>query len=167
MPIRLILCLQCRGTHAVLPAFLLGKVRYGTQTLSPYLELIQSNCRKPVQVWQQNLADGPEDISTLYRWLKRLKASLTTLLPLLSEKLLELAPGSELEAYQTAVLKTTPEFSTLALCQLSFWLAQQILSVSGRLMQQTPHLSTTAFLNYLCWQKTGAHLLAPPAKPPP
>lgn len=151
----------------MLPAFLPGKVRYGAQTLTPYLELIESRSQNPVQVWQQNLADGPEDVSTLYRWFRRLKTSLTTLLPLLSEKLIELAPNSEIEPYQTAVLKTSGELTTLALCQLSFWLAQQILTVSGQLLEQTPHLSIIAFLNYLYWQKTGRCLLSPPAKAPP
>ena len=167
MPIRRVLCLQCKSTHAVLPVFLLGRVRYGAQTLTPYLELLQSRSQNPVEVWQQNLADGPEDISTLYRWFRRLRFSLTTLLPLLSEKLLELSPNSKLEPYETAVLKTTPDLTTLTLCQLSFWLGEQILDVSGQLLQQTPHLSIIAFLNYLCWQETGRPLLSPPSKLPP
>ena len=118
-------------------------------------------------MWQQSLSEGPEDISTLYRWFRRLRASLSTLLPLMQEKLLELAPDSELQPYQNAVLKSASQLSTVALCQLSFWLAEQLLTASDQLLQQTPQIATVAFLNYLCWQKSGRLLLSPPAKPPP
>lgn len=167
VPIRRVLCLQCRTTHALLPSFLLGRSRYAAQTLGLYIELAQSHSQKPVEAWQQKLSDGPEDLTTLYRWFRRLRTSLATLLPLLHEKLLELAPDSELEPYQTAVLTTTSELSPMALCQLSFWLAERLLSVSSQLLGQTPHLSTVSFLNYLCWQKNGWLLLSPPEKPPP
>ena len=159
MPIRRVLCLQCRCTHAVLPAFLLGRIRYGAQTLAPYLE-----SAKPTEVWQQNQSNGPEDLSTLYRWLRRLRGQLTTLLPLLQQTLMELVPDTGLEPYRDPALS----FNSY---QLALWLARQILAASENLLQSGntagPQLSPAAFLNYLCWQKTGRPLLSPPSKLPP
>lgn len=168
MKIRRVRCPACPRTHAVLPAFLLGQVRYGAGTLTPYLELAETQCLTPVTVWQQNLSDGPEDISTLYRWFGRLKVRLATLLPFLQDKRLELAPDSELERLETAILKASSQpLSVTALCQLSWWLSEQILTVSGQLLERPPQMGAVAFLNYLCWRKTGAMLLSPPANAPP
>jgi len=166
LSIRRVRCQDCLCTHAVLPAFLPDQVRYGAQTLAPYLENTQAV--PPIAVWQQNLSDGPEDASTLYRWLRRFRANLKRILPLLQQALLELAPDAEIENYQTAVLETVSEpLATVALCQLSFWLAGQLLTVSGHLLQCSPRLSPVAFLNYFCWQKIGATLLSPPVNGPP
>jgi hypothetical protein len=168
LPIRRVRCLECECTHAVLPAFLFGQVLYSTGTLAPYFELAQSQSLRPMTVWQQNLSDGPEDVSTLYRWLRRLASSLATLLPFLQQTLLELSTASELQAYQTAILRSSCEpHSTMALCRLSWWLAEQLLTVSSQLLESTPQISTVAFLNYFCWQKTGATLLSASAKSPP
>jgi hypothetical protein len=116
-----------------------------------------------VAIWQQSNSDGPEDISTLYRWLRRLRSNLGKLLPILHEKYMELASAAELKPYQITVLKTTSEpLNSMAVCQLSWWLAHQLLTVSGQLLEQTPQLSTLSFLNAFCWQKTGRTLLSRP-----
>jgi len=159
--VRRLRCLQCRCTHTVLPACLLGRARYGAQTLAPYLE------QTPAQLWQSRLSDGPKDVTTLYRWLRRLKARLQTLIPLLQQALLELAPDTNLQPYQATVLKSTEPADTLALCQPGWWLTEQLLAVTSQLHQQPCGLSELAFLNYFSWQKTGQPLLAPTANAPP
>jgi len=163
--VRRIRCLECLVTHALLPAFLLGQVRYGADTLTPYLKLAHTESLTALTVWQQNKANGPEDFSTLYRWLRRLGARLATLLPFLHQRLLEWAPDSELKEFETAILKASSQpLSITALCQLVWWLSEQLLTVSGQILEQTPPMGVVAFLNYLCFRKTGATLLS--ARPP-
>lgn len=116
MRVRRVRCLICRTTQAVVPAVLMGRIRYPSETLAPYLE-----SAKPTEVWQQNQSNGPEDLSTLYRWLRRFRAQLTMLLPLLQQTLLELVPDTGLEPYRDPALS----FNSY---QLALWLARQILS---------------------------------------
>lgn len=116
MRVRRVRCLICRTTQAVVPAVLMGRIRYPSETLAPYLE-----SAKPTEVWQQNQSNGPEDLSTLYRWLRRLRAQLTMLLPLLQQTLLELVPDTGLEPYRDPALS----FNSY---QLALWLARQILA---------------------------------------
>ncbi len=155
MRVRRVRCLICCITHVLVPAVLMGRIRYPSETLAPYLE-----SANPTAAWQQNQSNGPEDLSTLYCWLRRLKAQLTMLRPLLQQTLLELAPDIGLEPYRDPALS----FNSY---QLALWLAKQILAASENLLQQPPQLSPAAFLNYLCWQKTGRPLLSPPSKAPP
>jgi hypothetical protein len=144
----------------VLPACLFEHIRYTASILEPYFS---STSQRPVAIWQQHDSDGPEDISTLYRWLRRLRKNLGRFLPFLHEEYMELASAVELGAYQTAVLRTSSEpLDSMALCWLSWWLADQLLTVSGQLLEQTPELSTMSFLNTFCWQKTGRTLLSRP-----
>lgn len=163
LKIRRVRCRECSCTHAVLPAFLLGQVRYPTATLTPYLELAHTESLNPVAVWQLSKADGPADLSTLYRWLRRLRGRLTALLPFLHEELLELAPETILKASS----KPLPQLSTMALCEFSWWFSEQLLTLTDQLLQHTVKMSPVAFLNYLCWRKTGVTLLSSLANPPP
>lgn len=162
--VRRLRCLECGGTHSVLPACMFGRVRYPEQTLAPYLE---HKDKPAAAIWQNRLSDGPQDMTTLYRWLRRLKGRLQTLIPLLQQTLLELAPDTNIEPYQTTVLKSTAPSGTLALCQPGWWLIQQLLAVTEELRQQPCGLSELAFLNYFSWQRTGQSLLAPVANAPP
>jgi hypothetical protein len=159
------------STHAVLSAFLLGQVRYPAATLTPYLQLADKESLNPVAVWQQVRSDGPEDPSTLYRWLRRLRGRLTALIVFLQKELLQLAPETEPKQLETTIRKASSEpigqLSTLALCQLSWWVSEQLLALSGQLLQHTVKMSPVAFLNYLCWRKTGVTLLSSRANPPP
>lgn len=141
-----------------------GRVRYPEQTLAPYL---QHKAGSAAAIWQNLLSDGPKDVGTLYRWLRRLKARLQTLIPLLQQTLLELAPDTNLEPYQATVLKSMGPPGTLTLCQPGWWLTQQLLVVTAQLKQQQCGLSELTFLNYFSWQTTGQSLLAPMANAPP
>jgi hypothetical protein len=49
-------CKNCLVTHAVLPIFLLGQVRYTIQTLAPYLEQAVRHSLRPIKV-------NPKDLS--------------------------------------------------------------------------------------------------------
>ena len=69
MRVRRVRCLICCITHVLVPAVLMGRIRYPSETLAPYLE-----SANPTAAWQQNQSNGPEDLSTLYCWLRRLKA---------------------------------------------------------------------------------------------
>ena len=182
-------CKGCLVTHAVLPAFLFGYVRYTTRTLSVYLEQAAENSLPPIESWRQDLADGPENSETLYRWFSRLRPRLATLLPLLKSELLSLNPAFDLAPLQEIILKfefkksslqkdddysasvgpsqstagVSPPamFSIVALCAISYWLGQNVLQLAGELLQAESALSPVALLNYYCWQKTGSALLSP------
>jgi hypothetical protein len=130
-------------------------------------------------VWQRDRADGPRDLKTLYRWLKRLRARLPLLLPQLKQELMRLASHTDLTPLKNFVLQAVPELpapttaappamlNPLALCQCSFWLSQQLLAVSRELLATTPDLTPVSFLNYVCWQQNRRALLSPLDKPPP
>lgn len=165
-------------THAVIPSFLLGRVHYASPTLTSYLKLAVTQNLSAIQVWQRGLADGPRDSKTLYRWLKRLRSRLPTLLPRLKQELMMLAPHIDLTPLQNFILNAVPEvpahteippamLSPLALCQCDFWLSQQLLAVSNELRVGNPELGPVAWLNYFCWQTRHTALLSPPGKPPP
>lgn len=181
-------CKNCRVTHAVLPAFLFAYMRYTTRTLTVYVEQAAHTSLSPIETWNQGLADGPENPETLYRWLRRLRPRLATLLPLLKSQLLTLNPAfdfSPLERFvlkfkknspQHVELKPSPQSQTatpsappatlsmVALCALSYWLSQHLLQLAGELLQTPSALLPVAFLNYLAWQKIGVTLISPPPK---
>jgi hypothetical protein len=185
-------CKNCLVTHAVLPAFLFAYMRYTTATLSIYVEQAANNSLSPIETWNQGLADGPENSETLYRWLRRLRPRLATLLPLLKSQLLTLNPAFDFSPLERIILKfkknsrqpvveqkpspqsptTTPSsspvtLSMVALCALSYWLSQHILQLAGDLLQTPSLLSPVAFLNYFAWQKIGVTLISPPPKSRP
>jgi hypothetical protein len=134
-----------------------------------------------IHVWQRDLADGPRDPKTVYRWLQRLRSRLPVLLPRLKQQLVMLAPHVDLTPLKnlilaaTTVLEAPPAqtpapaamLSPLALCQSSWWLSEQVLAVSAELLATTPDLTPVTCLNYFCWQQNGCALLSPLDKPPP
>jgi len=153
-------------------------VHYSSHTLTPYLEQAVKKNLAPIQVWQYDLSDGPQDRKTLYRWLKRLSSRLPSLLSLLKQELMRLAPDTDLTPLKNFILHALPQWpepaaeppailSPLALCQCAFWLSQQVLTLSGELLATTPELAPVSFLNYFCWQQNHLTLLAPLGKPPP
>ena len=103
-------CKACGTTHAVIPAFLFAYVRYPTATVATYVEQAAHHFRPPKTTWTLDLADGPESIETLYRWLRRLQPRLRELLPALKSALLKLEPAFDLAALQESVLKAQHSF---------------------------------------------------------
>jgi hypothetical protein len=184
-------CKNCLVTHAVLPAFLFAYMRYTTRTLSVYVEQAANNSLSPIETWNQGLADGPQNSETLYRWLRRLRPRLATLLPLLKSQLLTLNPAIDFSPLERFVLKfnktsrqpvaqkpspqsqtATPNsppatLSMVALCALSYWLSQHLLQLAGELLQMPSPLLPVAFLNYFAWQQIGITLISPPPKSRP
>ena len=170
-------CQICNVTHAVLPSFLLGQVHYSSHTLTTYFEQAVKHNLSAIQVWQRDLAAGPRDPKTVYRWLQRLRSRLPILLPRLKQELLMLAPHLDLTPLKNFILGAAampegPEapsamLDPVALCQSGFWLSQQLLAISGELLTVTSELGPVSLLNYFCWQKNGFALLSPLAKPPP
>jgi len=173
--IQRIRCLSCSKTHAVLPAFLLGQIRFGTETLSPYFTPTGRHSLSLAQVWKASPSDGPLEVSTIYRWFRRMRKRLAVLLPLLRDELLNLAPHTDLTALGKILLNdgareartSSAMLSPMALCQSCYWLSESLLAVSDELLDTKTPLTPLVFLNHFCWLKTGAALLAPPAKPPP
>ena len=175
-------CKACGVTHAVIPAFLFAYVRYPTTTLATYVEQAARHSQPPQTTWALGLADGPESVETLYRWLRRLKARLRALLPALQNELLKLEPAFDLPALQESVLRaqrsssapakssqsaSSSSMSIAALCALSYWLSQYILQKAGEFLQAEATLSPVAFLNYFCWRKFGVALISPTQPRPP
>jgi hypothetical protein len=184
-------CKNCLVTHAVLPAFLFAYMRYTTATLTVYVEQAAHPAfagLSPIETWNQGLADGPENSETLYRWLRRLRPRLATLLPLLKGQLLTLNPAVDFSPLESFILKfkktsrlsvaqkpspqaqtATPSsppatLSMVALCAISYWLSQHLLQLAGELLQTPSALSPVTFLNYFAWQKIGVTLISPPPK---
>jgi hypothetical protein len=161
----------------VLPSFLLGQVHYSSHTLTTYFEQAVKHNLSAIQVWQRDLAAGPRDPKTVYRWLQRLRSRLPILLPRLKQQLVMLAPHVDFTPLKNFILSaavldapavhTTTPWSPLTLCQSSWWLSAQVLAVSGELLATTPDLAPVSFLNYFCWQQNGCALLSPFDKPPP
>lgn len=184
-------CKNCLVTHAVLPAFLFAYMRYTTRTLAVYVEQAAINSLPPIETWNQGLADGPQNPETLYRWLRRLRPRLATLLPLLKSQLLNLNPAFDFSPLERFILKfkktsrqpveqkpspqaqtaapTSPPatLSMVALCAISYWLSQHVLQLAGELLQTPSPLSPVAFLNYFAWQKIRVTLISPPPKSRP
>lgn len=129
----------------------------------------------------------PLDLTTLYRWFRRLAFRLTLLLTMLEKELLGLAPETDLTALQKLIVRhaavrcavppsadmRSANHSALtlhALCQSSLGLTTQLLRTTGKLLHtpQDKKLPPLLFLNFFCWQKTGQALLSPlPQKPHP
>jgi hypothetical protein len=171
----------------VLPAFLLGHVHYTTTIVAPYVDDIATH--KSVSIaaaWAHDPADGfPLDLTTLYRWFKRLAFRLTFLLAMLEKELLDLVPETELAALEKLIVKratirprqarltssspadiASAQASALtlhALCQSNLWLTTQLLRTTDKLLHTSHHkkLPPLMFLNLFCWQKTGQALLSP------
>jgi hypothetical protein len=161
-------------------------MRYTTRTLLVYVEQAANNSLSPIETWNQGLADGPQNSETLYRWLRRLRPRLATLLPLLKSQLLTLNPAVDFSPLECVILKfkkaspqpvaqnqpATPSsppttLSIVALGAISYWLSQHILQLAGDLLQTPSLLSPVAFLNYFAWQKIGVTLISPPPKSRP
>jgi hypothetical protein len=126
-------------------------------------------------------------LATLYRWFKRLAFRLTFLLAMLEKELLDLAPETDLLAFEKLIVKhaaiqpsapspqdptraTTSGLTFHTLCQSNLGLARQLLRTTGKLLHslQNKKLPPLVFLNFFCWQKTGQALLSPlPQKPNP
>jgi len=156
----------------------LGQVHYSSHTLTTYFEQAVKYRLSAIQVWQRDLADGPRNPKTIYRWLKRLRSRLPILLPRLKQHLVMLAPDvdfnplknfilSAVTVLEASAVHTTTPLSPLTLCQSSWWLSEQMLAVSGELLATAPDLAPVSFLNYFCWQQNGCALLSPLDKPPP
>jgi hypothetical protein len=146
----------------VLPAFLLGHAHYTTTTVAPYLDYIATH--KSVSIaaaWAHDPADGfPLDLTTLYRWFKRLAFRLTFLLVMLEKELLDLVPETQLAAMEKLIVKratirprqarltssspadtTNAQASALtlhALCQSNLWLTKQLLRTTDKLLHTPP-----------------------------
>lgn len=166
-------------------------MRYTTGTLAVYVEQAANNSLPPIETWNQGLADGPQNPETLYRWLRRLRPRLATLLPLLKSQLLTLNPAVDFSPLERFILKfkktsrqpvaqkpspqsqaatpTSPPatLSMVALCAISYWLSQHVLQLAGELVQTPSLLSPVAFLNYFAWQKINVTLISPPPLPRP
>lgn len=183
-------CLVCHHTCSVLPAFLLGHVHYTMTTVAPYVDYLATHASASIaEAWAHDAADGfPLDLTTLYRWFKRLTFRLTFLLTGLEKELLNLTPETELASLEKLIVRRatirqrhagrspadtiSPQASALtlhALCQSNLRLAKQLLRTTGKLLgtPQDKTFTPVAFLNLFCCQKTEQALLSPlPQKTP-
>ncbi|MGI0012915.1 MAG: hypothetical protein ACREBU_05660 [Nitrososphaera sp.] len=169
-------CKICACTHAVIPAFLLGRVHYTLATVGPYFDRLAAEPISIATAWKTDTAAGfPLDLSTLYRWFKRLAIRLLLLLSLLEKELLELAPQTSLASLEKLLLtraachsRPTGSVLTLhALCQTTFTLAKHLLRINNQLLRIPRHqkLEPLGFLNFFAWQKIGQALLSPLPEP--
>jgi len=160
-------CKICKTTHAILPTFLFGQVRHDDQTIEPYFQQFtqKQNSIKGCLAQGYDLPETPWDDSTLYIWLNRFISRCKTLLPLLKNELLQLAPKTNLKEFENIFLGQGM-LSPNSICKSAMVLSEKLLSETSQLLQMKNSLTALTFLNYFCRQKTGQALLAPlPPKP--
>jgi hypothetical protein len=166
-------------------------VHYTATTVAPYVDYIANHQGASLAgAWAHDRADGfPLDLSTVYRWFRRLRSRLAFVLSMLEKELLDLTPEADLAVLQKLIVKratirygkpkspqdpaTTPALTPHALCQSSLTLTKQLLRTTGKLLHTPQHskLPPLLFLNFFCCRKTKQALLSPCApaihlKPP-
>jgi hypothetical protein len=166
LTIQRVRCKICLKTHALIPTFLFGEVRHSNQTISFYVEqFIKQQTTIGKLFGDPKSPNSPEDISTLYRWFKRLIIRCRSLLPLLKQELINLIPQTDLTEFETIILGKNID-SPYHICRATWLLSEKLLEVSSELLQSEISLTPLTFLNYFCWQNTGNPLLAVlPPKP--
>jgi len=153
--IRRMRCSNCKVTHALVPAFLFGKIRHTNETIAPYVELFIEQETTISKISQHlSVPKAPEDISTLHRWFKRLSHQCKELLPLLKEEFKKRCPKNKFKS----IIKNTDANH----CQIKdvYNMAEKLIHLSKQYDHQGRLLSPLIFLNYFYWQKTGQPLLA-------
>lgn len=149
-------CSECKVTHALLPAFLLGKVRYTNETIFPYIEQFVEQEISISKIFQQSTDNqAPQEISTVYRWFKRLTNKCKQLLPLLQQEIKKHSAKNKFKS----LIKDTNADSNNNQIQHIYSLAEQLVKLSQQCDAQGSLLSPFIFLNYFCWQKTSQPLL--------
>lgn len=160
--IKRVLCSDCLKTHSILPTFILEKTQHTIEVVSKYVD---DFIEKPMTVSELRAniyptSGAPEDISTLYRWFKRIVVQCKCLLPMLKNKLMQLAPQTNLKELEKIILEKDIN-SDHHICKITWFISEKLLEVSNELLPTESSLTTFAFLNYFCWQKTGRSILAP------
>ena len=166
LTIQRVRCKICLKTHALIPTFLFGQVRHSNQTISPYVgQFIEKQTTIGSLFNSPGSPKAPEDISTLYRWFKRLIIRCKKLLPLLKQELINLTPQTDLTELEAIILGKNID-SAYHICRATWLLSEKLLQVSSELLHSEISLTPLTFLNYFCWQNTGKPLLAVlPPKP--
>lgn len=150
-------CSECKVTHALIPAFLLGKVRYTSETIFPFIEQFVEQEISISQIYQQPTdQQAPNEISTLYRWFKRLTDKCKQLLPLLQQ---EIKKHSAKNKFKSQIKDTNADSNNYQI-QHIYSMAEQLVKLSKQCDAGGSLLSPLIFLNYFCWQKISQPLLA-------
>jgi hypothetical protein len=152
--IQRIRCKQCGRTSNVLPSFLLA---YRSYAVAAAEQLIISYINHPGD-WHQRLK-LMIDLSTAYRWLRRLGDQANRSLPDIRTALLKLKPDHPLT--RQLMGKPAPLISQRALLQRFIRLAEQLLKAAVRLIDTKTPVSSDpiCFLNYFLATSTGKALL--------
>ncbi len=95
---------------------------------------------------------APQEISTLYRWFKRLIIRCKSLLPLLKKELLNLIPQTDLTELEAIILAKNID-SPYHICRASWLLSEKLLQVSSELLQSEISLTPLTFLKLLLLAK--------------
>ena len=150
-------CSECKVTHALIPAFLLGKVRYTSETIFHYIEQFVEQETGLSQIYKQPTEQQTlPEISTVYRWFKRLTNKCKQLLPLLQQ---EIKKHSAKNKFKSQIKDTNVDSNNYQI-QHIYSMAEQLVKLSQQCDAKGSLLSTLIFLNYFCWQKTSQPLLA-------
>ena len=137
-------CCECKVTHALLPVFLLGKVRYTSETIAAYIENFLEQQTTISQIYQQSPdQQAPKEISTLYRWFKRLTDKCQQLLPLLQQEI----PKNSAKNKFKSLIKNNAD-ATKYQIQYIYSQAEQLVKLSQQCDAQGNLLSPLIFLNY-------------------
>lgn len=150
-------CRDCHVTHALLPAFLLGKIRHSSETIAPYVEQFVAHQTTISQLYKRPTDQHvPPEIATVYRWFNRLAHQAKQLLPLVHQQFNKCGSQS---SFQSMRQDTKANANNYQIQEL-YIMAEQLIKLSPSCDHQGNLLSPFIFLNYFCWQKTGQPLLA-------
>lgn len=147
-------CKKCGRTSAVLPSFLLA---YRSFAVAAAQQLLMTYINHPND-WHQALQLMIE-LSTAYRWLRRLSQQANRSLADIRTALLNLKPEYPLNKHINGKLASLT--STRELLIRFITLSQQLLQAAIRLNSNKQPLSTNlfCFLNYFLASQTGKALL--------
>ena len=84
-------CKVCKKTHAVLPSFVLGRVRHTAETVQAFFEKWIESGTSIGRLWSE--LERPQNISTLYRWRCRFRWTLCGFDPVFTNPVFIHQPG--------------------------------------------------------------------------
>jgi hypothetical protein len=153
---------ESKVTHALIPMFILGKTRYSNETIEPYIKLFTKEQASINYIYGQistkEISETDkkfEDISSVYRWFKRLKKRLNELVPLLMGEIKTLGLKINLKS----TIKNLYTNSDHCQIQCIYSLTEKFIKASKQCDHQGELFSTLMFLNYLSWKKFELPLL--------
>ena len=147
-------CMNCGHTTNVLPSFLLAHKSYQVSELQ---ELVLQVIKQPMD-WKKS-PDIVIDLSTAYRWLRRLKQQALQSLPTIRTKLLRIKPDHPV--MDATNVQSEPLTATHVILKRFLSLTRQLFTAALCLVDKNgpENADLFCFLNHFLAKETGSALL--------